>query len=213
MTNNKDLQEELQAKIKAGIKPSDLKKSKSTPLSRSSLQQEKYVAELETEKADLLTKLANYDQEQKASVKVFQDQEKLLDQKEQQLISKDEQLTEKEEQLEKLKTRIHQLFKDKQEQNTQEITTEEATTQTEEEITSPNFEEQLLEKRLQILQEFSTYRKKLIEKEDKISRLTNQNVLYQQKISKLTFQPNNNEKKVVLLTILLVITTLLLIFK
>src|SRR4051812_46568682 len=110
---NKGFQKELQEKIQEGIKPSDLKKSKSTPISRSSANQEKYVLELENEKADLLAKLTNYEKEQQASVKVFKNQEKLLGQKEQQLISKDEELTEKEEQLEKLKSRIHQLFKDK----------------------------------------------------------------------------------------------------
>ena len=135
---NKELQAELAEKIKAGIKPSDLKKSKSTPLSRSSANQEKYVLELETEKANLLKQLANYAKEHKASVKVFKDQEKLISAKEQQLISKDEQLSEKEEQLEKLKTRIHQLFKDKKEPVNQETSTKEIATQTEEEINSPN---------------------------------------------------------------------------
>ena len=90
MTNNKDFQAELQAKIKAGIKPSDLKKSKSTPAARSAFNQEKYVSELEQEKADLLAKMANYEKEQTAAVKVFDDQKKLLGEKEQKLISKDE---------------------------------------------------------------------------------------------------------------------------
>src|SRR3954463_5853549 len=116
---------------------SDLKKTKSTPTSRSSDNQEKYVLELETEKVELLKQIANYEKEQKASIKVFKDQEKLLTEKDKQLTLKDEQLSEKEEQLEKLKTRIHQLFKDKKEQVNQEIITKEIGTQTKE-INSPN---------------------------------------------------------------------------
>src|SRR4051812_29581009 len=108
-----DLQAELQAKIKAGVKPSDLKKSRSTPVPRSTFNQEKYVLELENEKAELLKQLANYEKEQKASVKVFQDQESLLNQKDQQLTSKDEELAEQEEQITKLKARIHQLVQEK----------------------------------------------------------------------------------------------------
>lgn len=138
MTNNKDFQAELKEKVKAGVKPSDLKKSKSTLPSRAAFNNEKYVAELETEKADLLAKLANYEKEQQASVKVFKDQEKLINEKEKQLISKDEQLSEKEEQLEKLKSRIHQLFKDKKEKNGEKVSTEEIGTQTEEETNSSN---------------------------------------------------------------------------
>ena len=199
MTNNKNFQAELAEKVKAGVKPSDLKKSKSTPPSRAAFNNEKYVAELETEKADLLAKLANYEKEQQASVKVFKDQEKLIN--------------EKEEQLEKLKSRIHQLFKDKQEKNPEKISTEEIGTQTEEETNSSNWEEALLEKRLQSLKEFSSYRDKLNQKETEIENLTNQINSYQQKIRKLTLQPNSNEKKVVLLTILLIITTSLLLFK
>ena len=199
MTNNKDFQAELKEKVKAGVKPSDLKKSKSTPPSRAAFNNEKYVAELETEKADLLAKLANYEKEQQASVKVFKDQEKLIN--------------EKEEQLEKLKSRIHQLFKDKKEKNGEKVSTEEIGTQTEEETNSSNWEEALLEKRLQSLKEFSSYRDKLNQKEIEIENLTNQINSYQQKIRKLTLQPNSNEKKLVLLTILLIITTSLLLFK
>src|SRR4051794_9262459 len=109
MTKQEDLQAELKEKVKEGIKPSDLKKSKSTPVSRSSFNQEKYLSELETEKVELLAQIANYEEEQVASVKVFKQQERLLTEKEKQLTSKDEELSEKAEQISKLKTRIHEL--------------------------------------------------------------------------------------------------------
>src|SRR4051812_4680903 len=106
MTNSKAFPAELAEETKDGVKSSDLKKSKSTPTSCSSFNLEKYASELETEKAELLTKIAAYEREQKASVVIFHDQEKLIDEKGKQLDDREQLISEKEEAIAKLKTRI-----------------------------------------------------------------------------------------------------------
>src|SRR4051812_48234476 len=109
--NNPHFQAELKQKIKAGIKPSHLKKNPTMPYD-----QAKYLLELEEQKADLLTQLTHYQQEQTIAVTTFKKQERLISQKEQQLTEKDDLIIAKEEQIAKLKKRIHQLAKEKKEQ-------------------------------------------------------------------------------------------------
>ena len=75
------------------------------------LTNEAYIAELETDKAELLAKVANYEEEQKLAVTTFKSQEKLLAQKDQQLTEKDHLISDKEEAITKLKVRISELAK------------------------------------------------------------------------------------------------------
>src|SRR4051812_13645763 len=112
MIKNANFQAELQAKIKHGIKPSDLKKKTTNTMPKD---QAKYLLELEEEKAELLKQLTNYEQEQKLAVSTFKNQERLINAKEQQLVEKDNLLVSKEEEIEKLKKRIHQLAQAKKE--------------------------------------------------------------------------------------------------
>src|SRR4051794_39836921 len=73
------------------------------------LTNEAYIAQLETDKAELLTQIENYAKEQAAKVIIFHEQEKLLAEKDKQLVAQEQQIGESEELISKLKARIHQL--------------------------------------------------------------------------------------------------------
>src|SRR4051812_47573789 len=98
---NKDFSDELAPR-----------KSSSSPVKKTANNEQKYLETLETEKANLLEQVANYEREQRASIKIYDDQEKLIIAKEQQLEQKDEELREQAEAITKLKTRISELAKE-----------------------------------------------------------------------------------------------------
>src|SRR5579862_623189 len=118
MTNDKplDFVAELKKKQQAGkLKPSQVKdqvptitktddltqlpaelkeqKQKLKKLTKDLNDKEKHCQNLEAEKASLLAQLENYQTEQKAALKAFKDQEKLLTKKDQQLIAQDQAFT------------------------------------------------------------------------------------------------------------------------
>ena len=181
------------------------------------LTNEAYIAQLEQDKAELLTQIENYAKEQAAKVIIFNDQKKLLDEKNKQWEAQEQQLEESEELITKLKTRISQLAKakksyattvqsdsDNENEDKKIITKVNATTQTEG-LNPQQLEEQLLEKRLDNLKDFGSYQIKLEEKDQLIKEL-------QQRLRKLKTLPHHTsekEKNAVIIFLLVILTSVL----
>ncbi|WNE40628.1 MAG: hypothetical protein mread185_000085 [Mycoplasmataceae bacterium] len=211
MSKNDQLQKELQEKVKEGVKPSDLKKKKKAMINHEDPL--KIIARLETEKAEHLTLIANYEKEQKLAVATFKNQETIISSQEKQLQSKDSEISELNNKISQRAIRISELFQEKQELRklltdnnitpSEPLETAEIAIQTD---SQADQEIELLEKRLANISDFTDYRQKLADKNQIIADL-------EEKVKYLLAQPDHNKKRALILGIIALISSLLLIFK
>jgi chromosome segregation ATPase len=209
---NEQLPQELKAKIKFGIKPSDLKK-KTMPQNNDL---EKYLQELEESHARLLLEKETWSKSQKEATTKLKKQDQQLAKNEQELKRLEEVIHKQAEQIQQLKARIKQLAQDKQElkksSSSEDKETTNKVTQTPEAGAS-ELAEQLLAKRLENLQDFTDYREQLKVQEQAISQLQQQLTVTRQRLIRWLNYPDAGPHLVLILSLLLIITGSLLLMK